>query len=77
MSTFPASGYERAQSQDQLAVGSRQGLIPLSCVGPFQKKTKQNQSRVLVMVPRGGIWGLPLSNSLVCPTYHYRPVEPQ
>jgi hypothetical protein len=38
----------------QLAVGSRRGSIPFSWVGLFQEKTEQNQSRIFVLVPKGG-----------------------
>ena len=55
MFALPSTADTNGAVTCRLAVGNRRGSISFSWVGLFQEKTKQNQNRIFVLVPRGGI----------------------
>ena len=77
MSPFPASGHERRSDK----VGSPSEVCGVRFrflgMGLFQEKTKRNQSRIFVLVPRGGVRLFSVFNGLACPTFANRPIESQ
>jgi hypothetical protein len=52
-----------------------EGVILFSGVGLYQQKTEQNQNRILLKVPRGGVELPALFNTLACPTPLKRSIE--